>query len=101
MVISRLLTVTSGGLVLLIGAACTSSPAPAPAPRTPSAASVSASRTSQAPHEASLSGRSRSAGGAAGTVTLAFAGDVHFEGRTRLLLADPATAFGPISTVLR
>lgn len=34
------------------------------------------------------------------TVTLAFAGDVHFSGRTEGLLADPATAFGPISQAL-
>lgn len=33
-------------------------------------------------------------------VTLAFAGDVHFTGRTEGLLADPATAFGPISAAL-
>ena len=36
-----------------------------------------------------------------GPVTLAFAGDVHFTGRTARLLHDPATAFGPISSVLR
>ncbi|HEX9353253.1 MAG TPA: CapA family protein [Streptosporangiaceae bacterium] len=36
-----------------------------------------------------------------GPVTLAFAGDVHFTGRTARLLHDPATAFGPISPVLR
>lgn len=34
-------------------------------------------------------------------LTLAFAGDVHFTGRTRELLADPATAFGPFAPVLR
>jgi poly-gamma-glutamate capsule biosynthesis protein CapA/YwtB (metallophosphatase superfamily) len=33
-------------------------------------------------------------------ITLAFAGDVNFAGRTARLLADPATAFGPISSVL-
>jgi poly-gamma-glutamate capsule biosynthesis protein CapA/YwtB (metallophosphatase superfamily) len=32
---------------------------------------------------------------------LVFAGDVHFTGRTRALLRDPRTAFGPIATVLR
>lgn len=36
----------------------------------------------------------------AGPLTLAFAGDVHFTGRTAPLLADPATAFGPIASVL-
>ncbi|MBA3368554.1 MAG: CapA family protein [Geodermatophilaceae bacterium] len=34
------------------------------------------------------------------SVTLAFAGDVHFTGRTEDLLDDPATAFGPISAAL-
>jgi poly-gamma-glutamate capsule biosynthesis protein CapA/YwtB (metallophosphatase superfamily) len=36
-----------------------------------------------------------------GEITLAFAGDVHFTGRTAGLLSDPATAFGPIAPVLR
>lgn len=34
------------------------------------------------------------------TITLAFAGDVHFTGRTRSLLNDPGTAFGPIAQTL-
>jgi len=34
-------------------------------------------------------------------VTLAFAGDVNFAMRTARLLRDPATAFGPIASVLR
>jgi poly-gamma-glutamate synthesis protein (capsule biosynthesis protein) len=34
-------------------------------------------------------------------VTLAFAGDVHFMGRTASLLTDPASAFGPIADTLR
>ncbi|MGI5521463.1 CapA family protein [Micromonospora sp. CA-259024] len=33
-------------------------------------------------------------------ITLAFAGDVHFAGRTASLLGDPATAFGSISSTL-
>ncbi|MGE5830852.1 MAG: CapA family protein [Micromonosporaceae bacterium] len=33
-------------------------------------------------------------------ITLAFAGDVHFSGRTAALLDDPSTAFGPIAQVL-
>jgi hypothetical protein len=37
---------------------------------------------------------------ASGPLTLAFAGDVHFTGRTAPLLANPATAFGPIKSVL-
>ena len=34
-------------------------------------------------------------------VTLDFAGDVNFAGRTARLLRDPSTAFGPITSVLR
>jgi len=36
-----------------------------------------------------------------GDITLAFAGDVHFAGRVGRLLTDPATTFGPITTVLK
>src|SRR5262249_49324773 len=36
-----------------------------------------------------------------GAVTLAFAGDVNFFGRTARLLRSPDTAFGPIASVLR
>jgi poly-gamma-glutamate synthesis protein (capsule biosynthesis protein) len=42
-----------------------------------------------------------SAVGASGPLTLAFAGDVHFTGRTAPLLGNPATAFGPITSVLQ
>jgi poly-gamma-glutamate synthesis protein (capsule biosynthesis protein) len=34
------------------------------------------------------------------SITLAFGGDVHFAERTLALLDDPATAFGPVSSVL-
>lgn len=34
------------------------------------------------------------------TITLAFGGDVHFTERTLALLNDPATAFGPVSSIL-
>jgi poly-gamma-glutamate capsule biosynthesis protein CapA/YwtB (metallophosphatase superfamily) len=37
----------------------------------------------------------------AALITLAFAGDVHFAGRVRTRLTDPATAFGPAATALR
>jgi poly-gamma-glutamate synthesis protein (capsule biosynthesis protein) len=37
----------------------------------------------------------------AAEITLAFAGDVHFTGRTEALLADPETALGPFGPVLR
>jgi poly-gamma-glutamate synthesis protein (capsule biosynthesis protein) len=58
---------------------------------------VAASRTAHP--AASLAGQRPAP--AAGPVTLAFAGDVNFAGRTRRLLDDPATAFGPIAAVLR
>jgi poly-gamma-glutamate synthesis protein (capsule biosynthesis protein) len=44
---------------------------------------------------------SSSGTGASGPLTLAFAGDVHFTGRTAPLLANPATAFGAIKPVLQ
>jgi len=91
-VIRRLLAAVSGCLVLAAGAACTAAPS---VPR----AAATASRT--APDRVSLAGGHRAAGSAAGGITLAFAGDVNFAGRTRRLLADPATAFGPITGVLR
>jgi poly-gamma-glutamate synthesis protein (capsule biosynthesis protein) len=94
--ISRVLTVAAGALALL-GAAC----------GTPGR---DAARTADeaGPRAASPAGPRPGTGTAAGarpatpgTVTLAFAGDVHFTGRTARLLKDPATAFGPITSVLR
>ena len=38
---------------------------------------------------------------ASGDITLAFAGDVHFAGRVSRLLRDPASTFGPITSVLK
>jgi poly-gamma-glutamate capsule biosynthesis protein CapA/YwtB (metallophosphatase superfamily) len=43
---------------------------------------------------------SRERPAAAARITLAFAGDVHFAGRVRGLLDDPASAFGPVAAVL-
>jgi poly-gamma-glutamate capsule biosynthesis protein CapA/YwtB (metallophosphatase superfamily) len=91
-VIRRLLAAASSFLALLTGAACTTAPS-APRPAAP------VSRA--APHRAGLAGRHRPAGHAAGSITLAFAGDVNFAGRTRRLLGHPATAFGPVTAVLR
>jgi poly-gamma-glutamate synthesis protein (capsule biosynthesis protein) len=89
-VIRRLLAAASSFLALATGAACTAAP---PAPR------ATASRA--APHQAGLAGRHHPAGHAAGSITLAFAGDVNFAGRTRRLLGNPATTFGPVTEVLR
>jgi poly-gamma-glutamate synthesis protein (capsule biosynthesis protein) len=91
-VIRRLLAAVSSCLVLLAAAACTAAP---PAPR------VAATASRAAPDQVSLPGRHRPGGNTADGVTLAFAGDVNFAGRTRRLLADPAAAFGPITGVLR
>src|SRR5215467_8828693 len=92
MVIRRVLAVASCGFALVIAAACTTAPS---APR----AAATATRT--ASHQSGPAGRSHPASNAAAGITLAFAGDVNFAGRTRLLLADPATAFGPVTSLLR
>ena len=93
MAIRRLFTALPGLLGLLAAAAaCTTAPA---------ATGVPAATSSRALHQARPASRQVRAGAAAGSVTLAFAGDVHFAGRTARLLSDPATAFGPVATVLR
>ena len=97
MAIRRPLAVVSGFLALLLGGACTGPP---PAPGTSGTASRSASARATPPR-AGLAGTRRHARTAAGSITLAFAGDVNFAGRTARLLRDPATAFGPIAAVLR
>ena len=87
------LIVLPGLLALLATAACTTVPGATGAP-------VAPGTVQHVPHSAGPPGRP-SAGTAAGTLTLAFAGDVHFTGRTAGLLNDPATAFGPVSAVLK
>ena len=62
------------------------------------AAATGAART--AGHSARAVHRSAASQGR-GPITLAFAGDVHFTGRTIKLLRNPATAFGPITTLLK
>ena len=91
MVIRRVVAVVSGVLAVLAGTACTAAPSPSRV--------VTTSRA--APGQAGLAGRQGGAVRAAGSITLAFAGDVNFAGRTARLLADPATASGPIAAVLR
>jgi poly-gamma-glutamate capsule biosynthesis protein CapA/YwtB (metallophosphatase superfamily) len=91
--IRRLFTVLPGLLAMLVlAAACTPAPAAPGAP---------ASTSQGAPHQARPSSRQGHAGTAAGSITLAFAGDVIFAGRTARLLSNPASAFGPIAAVLR
>jgi poly-gamma-glutamate capsule biosynthesis protein CapA/YwtB (metallophosphatase superfamily) len=79
--------VTAGALALLAAACTTSAPAPRAARTEPAAASPVV--------------RQSHAAAASGDITLAFAGDVHFTGRVARLLANPATTFGPITSVLR
>ena len=50
---------------------------------------------------ASSPGETAAAAALAPAITFAFAGDVHFERRTAKLLKTPATAFGPIASVLK
>src|SRR5579863_1116856 len=90
MTMRRLLTVLPGLLVLL---------GLATAGIAPPAASAAPSATGRAHQQAGLP--QRESGTVAGSVTLAFAGDVHFMGRTARLLRDPATAFGSIASLLR
>src|ERR1700734_930330 len=85
------------GLLALPAAACSGVHAPAAAPAAErTAARAGASGAAGSPRPAASPGPARP-----GPVTLAFAGDVHFTGRTARLLKDPATAFGPISSVLK
>ena len=94
------------GVLAMFAAACTTSaparqavPAAArtaahpPGPARPQQARTQQARTQQA--------RTQQATARPGPVTLAFAGDVHFTGRTARLLKNPATAFGPITSVLK
>ena len=98
MVLRRLIAVVSGCLALLPVAACTAAPALSTSGPRATATPGRAERPSQ---HARLAGRHGQAATAPGTVTLAFAGDVNFSGRTAKLLGNPATSFGPISSVLR
>jgi len=94
-IIRGALAVVSGVLVLLPLAACTTA-APAPG------ATATASRAgTPSPRQAGLAGPRRHSVSTEGSITLAFAGDVNFADRTAGLLADPATAFGPVTAVLR
>ena len=81
----------SGLLALVLAAGCASPSAfrAAPKPSRPASGRVS------------LGHRPERTTGRSGRVTLAFAGDVNFADRTARLLRDPATAFGPIASVLR
>ncbi|WP_431676977.1 CapA family protein [Kitasatospora sp. KL5] len=99
---------------LVLGLACLTSCGSASGPaadRAPAAGGTAAAPTapgsaaSGAPSDPAAPSGSAAAGGtpaaAGGTITVAFAGDVHFEGRTEARLAGgPDTALGPISRTL-
>jgi poly-gamma-glutamate synthesis protein (capsule biosynthesis protein) len=72
---------------LLTVAACTTPTAQAPPASPPVTASASASPSASPPAPPPV-------------ITLAFAGDVHFTGKTAALLDHPETAVGPFSTQL-
>jgi poly-gamma-glutamate synthesis protein (capsule biosynthesis protein) len=82
----RLLFVTAGALMALTAGCSAGAP-------TRHAARMGADR-------ASLVVKPRHPVAASSDITLAFAGDVHFAGRVARLLKDPATTFGPITSVL-
>jgi hypothetical protein len=64
-------------------------------------ATTSPSRPATGPGTTSPAVATPSASTSAGTVTISFAGDVNFSGRTAARLADPATAFGVAAPGLR
>ncbi len=81
-------------LVIVTALAGCGPESPAPGMPGPTTSTPSSAKASTA------AAQGRSALGAGPDITLAFAGDVHFTGRTAALLTDPARAFGPISSVL-
>ena len=83
----RLLTIAAG-LLMMLATACGGSRATRHTGGAP---------TSRGPRVAAH----RHAEADSGAPTLAFAGDVHFAGRVSRLLRDPATALGPIASVLK
>ncbi len=78
----KLLTTALVGALLIGAAACSGDQ---PAPRAGSSATPKPKPSSPAPPP---------------DITLEFAGDVHFAGRTLKLLDEPDTAFGPIADTL-
>ena len=96
-------------MVLVVAGAIAACGGGTTAPRAGAGSGAGHAATPVTPVTASGRASATASGGSAGAVgsggngdiTLAFAGDVHFTGRTAKLLSDPATAFGPISSVLR
>lgn len=98
---AALASAVSFGMAVLAGCS-TGSDRPTPS----SQQAGSAARSSPAAKADATSAPSSTTGGQSpapdATMTLAFGGDVHFEGVDRARLsADPATAMGPIAALLR
>jgi poly-gamma-glutamate synthesis protein (capsule biosynthesis protein) len=90
----------TGGLAMLAAACTTSTPGREAVP----AAARTAARSpgpAGTQHATPRQAGTAQATTQPGPVTLAFAGDVHFTGRTARLLKNPATAFGPVTSVLK
>lgn len=84
--------VAAAGLcTVALAAACGTAPPPAPSSTRPPTSAPAPSPATPSP----------SPPRPAADITLAFAGDVHFTGRTAPLLDDPATAIGPFAKTLR
>ena len=87
-VVTRRLLIVMAGVLMVLSAACSAN---APARHAAEAAADRASPVVMHRHPVAASG----------DITLAFAGDVNFAGRVARLLEDPATTFGPITSVLK
>ena len=93
-------SLTLAALLLLSACGGDDGPGAAPAPTTAQAASSTATTARPSTTAARKAGDPREPTGE--PVTLAFGGDVHFEGAIESRLsANPATTFGPIASVLK
>ena len=93
-------SLTLAALLLLSACGGDDDPGAAPAPTTTQAASSTATTARPSTTAAKKAGDPREPTGE--PVTLAFGGDVHFEGAIESRLsANPATTFGPIANVLK
>jgi len=87
-VVTQRLFIVAASALIVLTAACSAS---APARHTAAPAANRANAVVKHRHPVAASS----------DITLAFAGDVHFAGRVERLLKDPASTFGPISSVLK
>ena len=104
MIHRRFLVSISAASCVVLASCGTGSAAPQPTtghPSGPAHSQLGHTPGSQTSGSADPSPDHGSTGSGSSDITLAFAGDVHFIGRTAKLLRHPATAFGPISSLLR